>query len=74
VVNNIVWSPSNDQTPYDGNDDDEEGDDCDKSLQFLPYGRSIGSWICLTHKTYTCHTVQNTIRFDIRKCSVISGA
>jgi hypothetical protein len=27
-----------------------------KSLQFLPYGRSIGSWICLTHKTYTCHT------------------
>jgi hypothetical protein len=27
---------------------------------FLPYGRSIGSWICLTHKTYTCHTVQNT--------------
>jgi hypothetical protein len=37
-----------------------------KSLQFLPYGRSIGSWICLTHKTYTCHTVQNTIRYDIR--------
>jgi hypothetical protein len=36
-----------------------------KSLQFLPYGRSIGSWICLTHKTYTCHTVQNTIRYDI---------
>jgi hypothetical protein len=31
-----------------------------KSLQFLPYGRGIGSWICLTHKTYTCHTVQNT--------------
>jgi hypothetical protein len=31
-----------------------------KSLQFLPYGRSIGSWICLTQKTYTCHTVQNT--------------
>jgi hypothetical protein len=29
-------------------------------LQFLPYGRSIGSWICLTHKTYTRHTVQNT--------------
>jgi hypothetical protein len=28
-------------------------------LQFLPYGISIGSWICLTHKTYTCHTVQN---------------
>jgi hypothetical protein len=27
---------------------------CQKSLQFLPYGRSIGSWIC--------HTVQNTIR------------
>jgi hypothetical protein len=37
-----------------------------KSLQFLPYGRSIGSWICLTHKTYTRHTVQNTIRYDIR--------
>jgi hypothetical protein len=37
-----------------------------KSLQFLPYGRSIGSWICLTHKTNTCHTVQNTIRYDIR--------
>jgi hypothetical protein len=37
-----------------------------KKLQFLPYGRSIGSWICLTHKTYTCHTVQNTIRYDIR--------
>jgi hypothetical protein len=33
-----------------------------KNLQFLPYGRSIGSWICLTHKTYTCHTVQNAIR------------
>jgi hypothetical protein len=31
-----------------------------KKLQFLPYGKSIGSWICLTHKTYTCHTVQNT--------------
>jgi hypothetical protein len=31
-----------------------------KSLQFLPYGRSIGSWICLTHKTYTCHTLQDT--------------
>jgi hypothetical protein len=30
-----------------------------KKLQFLPYGRSIGSRICLTHKTYTCHTVQN---------------
>jgi hypothetical protein len=29
-----------------------------KKIQFLPYGRSIGSWICLTHKTYTCHTVQ----------------
>jgi hypothetical protein len=29
-----------------------------KMLQFLPYGRSIGSWICLTHKTYTCHTLQ----------------
>jgi hypothetical protein len=28
--------------------------------KFLPYGRSIGSWICLTHKTYTCHTVQKT--------------
>jgi hypothetical protein len=27
----------------------------EKSLQFLPYGRSIGSWICLTHKTYTSH-------------------
>jgi hypothetical protein len=27
--------------------------------QFLPYGRSIGSWTCLTRKTYTCHTVQN---------------
>jgi hypothetical protein len=37
-----------------------------KSLQFQPYGRSIGSWICLTHKTYTCHTVQNRIRYDIR--------
>jgi hypothetical protein len=21
---------------------------------------------CRTHKTYTCHTVQNTIRYDIR--------
>jgi hypothetical protein len=21
------------------------------TVQFLPYGRSIGSWICLTHKT-----------------------
>jgi hypothetical protein len=31
-----------------------------KEIQFLPYGKSIGSWICLTHKTYTCHTVQNT--------------
>jgi hypothetical protein len=31
-----------------------------KKLQFLPCGRSIGLWICLTHKTYTCHTVQNT--------------
>jgi hypothetical protein len=30
-----------------------------EKLQFLPYGRSIGSWICLTHKTYTCHTVQS---------------
>jgi hypothetical protein len=29
-----------------------------KSLQVLPYGRSIGSWICRTHKTYTCHTLQ----------------
>jgi hypothetical protein len=29
-----------------------------KTVQFLPYGRSIGSWLCLTHKTYTCHTVQ----------------
>jgi hypothetical protein len=37
-----------------------------KKIQFLPYGRSIGSWICLTHKTYTCHTVQNMIRYDIR--------
>jgi hypothetical protein len=37
-----------------------------KSLQFLPYGRSIGSWICLTHKTYTCHTVHNTIRYKIK--------
>jgi hypothetical protein len=37
-----------------------------KMLQFLPYGRNIGSWICLTHKTYTCYTVQNTIRYDIR--------
>jgi hypothetical protein len=37
-----------------------------KRLQFLPYGRSIGSWICLTHKTYTCHTVRNTVRYDIR--------
>jgi hypothetical protein len=37
-----------------------------KRLQFLPYGRSIGSWICPIHKTYTCHTVQNTIRYDIR--------
>jgi hypothetical protein len=31
-----------------------------KKIQFLSYGRSIGSWICLTHKTYICHTVQNT--------------
>jgi hypothetical protein len=31
-----------------------------KKIQFLPYGTSIRSWICLTHKTYTCHTVQNT--------------
>jgi hypothetical protein len=23
-----------------------------KKIQFLPYGRSIGSWTCLTHKTY----------------------
>jgi hypothetical protein len=38
----------------------------EKKIQFLPYGRSIGSWICLTHKTYTCYTVQNTIRYDIR--------
>jgi hypothetical protein len=37
-----------------------------KNLQFLPYGRSTGSWICLTHKTYTCHTVQITIRYGIR--------
>jgi hypothetical protein len=37
-----------------------------KKVQFLPYGRSIGSWICLTHKTYTRHTVQNTIRYGIR--------
>jgi hypothetical protein len=37
-----------------------------KSLHFVPYGRSIGSWICFTHKTYTYHTVQNTIRYDIR--------
>jgi hypothetical protein len=37
----------------------------EKKIQFLPYGTSIGSWICLTHKTYTCHTVQNTIRYDI---------
>jgi hypothetical protein len=29
-----------------------------KMLQFLPYGRSIGSWICFTHKTYTCHMLQ----------------
>jgi hypothetical protein len=28
------------------------------TVQFLPYGRSIGSWICLTHKTYTCHMLQ----------------
>jgi hypothetical protein len=28
------------------------------TVQFLPYGRSIGSWICLTHKTYTCHRLQ----------------
>jgi hypothetical protein len=34
-----------------------------KILQFLLYGRSIGSWICLTHKTYTCHTIHNTIRY-----------
>jgi hypothetical protein len=25
---------------------------CRKKIQFLPYGRSIGSWTCLTHKTY----------------------
>jgi hypothetical protein len=37
-----------------------------KKLQFLPYGRSIESWICLTPKTYTCHTVHNTIRYHIR--------
>jgi hypothetical protein len=36
-----------------------------RKIQLLPYSRSIGSWICLTHKTYTCHTVQNTIRYDI---------
>jgi hypothetical protein len=33
-------------------------DDTKYTVQFLPYGRSIGSWICLTHKTYTCHTLQ----------------
>jgi hypothetical protein len=36
-----------------------------KKIQFLPYGKSIGSWICLTHKTYTRHTVQNMIQYDI---------
>jgi hypothetical protein len=30
-----------------------------KKRKFLSYGRSIGSWIGPTHKTYTCHTVQN---------------
>jgi hypothetical protein len=32
----------------------------EEKLQFLPYGRSIGPWTCLTHKMYACHTVQNT--------------
>jgi hypothetical protein len=52
-------------------------------LQFLPYGRSIGSWICLTHKTYTCHTLQNITdthnivlhnsqRYKLQKLSFVS--
>ena len=32
MVNNIVWSPSVDETSYDDNDDDEDGDDCDKTF------------------------------------------
>jgi hypothetical protein len=54
-----------------------------KKLQFLPYVRSIGSWICLTHKTYTCHTVQNITdthnivlhhsqRYNLQKHSFVS--
>jgi hypothetical protein len=38
----------------------------ERNKRYSCYGRSIGSWICLTHKTYTCHTVQNTIRYDVR--------
>ena len=32
AVSNIVWSPSVDETLYDDNDDDEDGDDCDKTF------------------------------------------
>jgi hypothetical protein len=35
-------------------------------LQFLPYGRSIGSWICLTQNVYMSHgTEYDTILYDI---------
>jgi hypothetical protein len=45
-----------------------------KMLQFLPYGRSIGSWICLTHKTYTCHTVRNiTDTHNIVTCDMYTS-
>jgi hypothetical protein len=45
------------------------------ALTFSPTEKKIYSFClmveashhgCLTHKTYTCHTVQNTIRYDIR--------
>jgi hypothetical protein len=29
-----------------------------KKREFVPYGRSIGSWICLTHKTYQFPMIQ----------------
>jgi hypothetical protein len=58
--------------------------DTKQNLQFLPYGRSIGSRICLTHKTYTCHTVHNTysasmavsdsqsiFRFNLAVCHIL---
>jgi hypothetical protein len=34
-----------------------------KKIQFLPYGRSIGSWKCLAHKTYI--SIQNQWRLAI---------